>query len=523
MNTTAGAWSLRARLILAHVALTGVLLAAHVTSAQDRGVSPGLPDSREAYEAQRRALTTADVAQRFDAGLALSASEQTFNARLVDLRHALVAEYRSQKRFPPAEPFYAVKEQIAASELFKLLRSMPKGGVLHLHTSSTAPASWIIDRALREPGCCVCWPDDQGDALRGQLGFYAADKLPPGFQPAADVLAADAEFPAKLLDLLTFGTGDARLNNLEIWGKFNAIFQRVGGVMSYQPLYQDYYRAAFQTLLDDNVQYVELRAGFGDLYDLEGNTWGHREQAQLMWQVRNEVREQHPEFDLKLIYSGHRGVSVDQLWPQLEKAVELRTAWAKENFVVGFDIVGEEDAGHTTAFFLPDWIKLKAYLNKRDATLPLYFHDGESDWPSDQNLYDAFLLGSRRIGHGFNLFRFPTLERELKRRGVAVEVCPISNQALRYVDDLRIHPASGYLNRGVPCVLASDDPGIFGNDGLSFDFWQAVVAWRLDLKAIKQLAQNSLTYCAMHDDEKAKALAAWSAAWDRWVAQNVRQ
>ena len=137
------------------------------------------------------------------------------------------------------------------------------------------------------------------------------------------------------------------------------------------------------------------------------------------------------------------------------------------------------------------------------------------------NLYDAFLLGSRRVGHGFNLFRFPHLQARLIEANVALEVCPISNQMLGYVRDLRIHPASGYLRRGVPVVLGNDDPGIFGNVGLSYDFWVAVVAWKLDLRALKQLATNSLVYSAMNDAERAEALARWRADWTRWIASEA--
>src|SRR5262249_5108751 len=152
---------------------------------------------------------------------------------------------------------------------------------------------------------------------------------------------------------------------------------------------------------------------------------------------------------------------------------------------------------------------------------PFYFHDGESDWPSDRNLYDAFLLGSRRIGHGFNLFRFPTLQTLFHRDRIAVEVCPISNQQLRYVSDLRTHPAYGFLTRGIPCVLSNDDPGIFGNDGLSFDFWEAVMAWKLGLRDLKQFAFNSLSYSGMSEAEKANALSEWKTAWRQWVASSL--
>jgi hypothetical protein len=48
-----------------------------------------------------------------------------------------------------------------------------------------------------------------------------------------------------------------------------------------------------------------------------------------------------------------------------------------------------------------------------------------------------------------------------------------ASQALRYVRDLRRHPASGRLRRGTRVALGSDDPSIFGTSGLSDDFAMA--------------------------------------------------
>src|SRR5262245_36589046 len=318
-----------------------------------------LPDNAKSYLVEKARLLAADAALRFDADVQLNAEELRVDKKLLGLRRALTARYEKDKRFPPSEPFYAVKKEIEQTELFRFLRGMPKGGVLHLHTSSTAPASWLIKHGIREPNCYVCWPDDKGGALKGQIGFFREDKVPAGYRAVSELVAADAAFPDKLQALLTINADDAARTNLEIWTKFNNIFQRISGFGTYQPVFARYYEAAFRTLLADNVFYVELRAGFDTMYDLDGGRYDHKKVAEMFWEVRNKIRNAHKDFDLKLIYSGYRGAPVKDIWKDLTAAIELRKLWADKNFVIGFDLVGQEDAGHTTEFFLPDWVKLK--------------------------------------------------------------------------------------------------------------------------------------------------------------------
>jgi len=181
-----------------------------------------------------------------------------------------------------------------------------------------------------------------------------------------------------------------------------------------------------------------------------------------------------------------------------------------------FDLTDEEDKEHTNLFFINELLEARHKAEQRNITLPLYIHSGESNWTENENVLDAILLDAKRIGHGIALFKHPLLMQIVKDRGIAIEVCPISNQVLGFVADLRNHPAVLYLNSGLPVVISSDDPGIW-KCTFSYDFYAAFMAWGLDLKCLKQLAMNSLLYSAMTLEEKERALEFWREKWEKFI------
>jgi adenosine deaminase CECR1 len=49
---------------------------------------------------------------------------------------------------------------------------------------------------------------------------------------------------------------------------------------------------------------------------------------------------------------------------------------------------------------------------------------------ADNNVFDALLFKTQRIGHGLAYFKHPSLYPLLKKNKIAIETCPASNQIL---------------------------------------------------------------------------------------------
>ena len=135
----------------------------------------------------------------------------------------------------------------------------------------------------------------------------------------------------------------------------------------------------------------------------------------------------------------------------LEQGTSLQDRKLAE-LVVGFDMVNEEDFTPEISFFAEGILEGKQrvkILHAEKDGMPCFFHAGETHDRKVKNLHDAILLGTKRIGHGFQLQLFPTLQQQVKEKDICIEVCPLSNMVLGYTKDLRSHPVRFLLQKGV--------------------------------------------------------------------------
>ncbi len=475
-----------------------------------------LVNDEAAYFKKRDAWIAENAKINFSSSIVLNAEEQKLNKYLKSIIDKFGNQFVESNFFWPAQNFATVRTDIEKSPLFALLRRMPKGGLLHIHGPTEGDSEWMVHWAITHDECYIYMKDD-GPTLKGTMMAFPKDQVPPGYVSMGEAAANDSNFEAKVLDMITITAEDSRSANP--FAKFDKCFERCRGILHYVPFFKDYVTHTANTWLDDNIQFVEIRVQVSKgYYDLSGEPVNHDDVLGFATAVNKEIAKTHPGWTVKTILSDKRAAELTQDLALLETAFKARATYP--DLIVGYDLVGYESAGHTTLYFLKNLLTAAKELSKKyNVDMPYFFHDGESDWANDDNLYDAILLNSKRIGHGFNLYYFPWLIEQVKKQDICIEVCPISNQMLGYVGDLRLHPAAGYLRQGVQCVICSDDPQLFLTKGLSYDFWEAIMAWNLTLADIKKLCLNSITYSSLTDTEKKEMFVIWQKAWDAFVKQ----
>lgn len=164
--------------------------------------------------------------------------------------------------------------------------------------------------------------------------------------------------------------------------------------------------------------------------------------------------------------------------------------------IVGVGIGGDEVAGPAEDF-------RDVYAEARQAGLRLTAHAGEASGPvkGPEEIRSALDIGTERVGHGLDAQHDDTLLAELAEGQTPIEINITSNILTGGCKSVKEHPLPKYLDKGMMCMLNSDDPAMFGSWCLD-EYLLAHEQLDLDLETMRRLARNSILSSFLCEDRK---------------------
>ncbi|TBU65296.1 Metallo-dependent hydrolase [Dichomitus squalens] len=469
-----------------------------------------------------------------------------------------VEHYHGSKQMFPGMEFLTARQTIITTKLFDILSKMPKGGLLHAHLDATVRPDVLLRLALSQPAVHIRAP---GNLTLGNLktvppefralpqtewttsasvteaGYVAGSWVPihNARSTFSEALGGPEGFDRWVTGALTIDPSEAygtHNTTDRIWDKFESIFGVSDGLFRYVPIFKEYIREFLLSSVDDGISYVEPRILFWYKYMVGEDgveNVPHRVWFQIYESVLADIKAdlaaqgRADEFvGSKIIYSTMRELTLDELEWYLEDCLALKQEFP--HLVAGFDLVGHEDSLKPLIDYVEPFMRFKARQQELGVEIPFIFHAGETlgdGTKADMNLYDAILLGTKRIGHGFSIFKHPEVMKVCRERNICLEMCPISNEILRLTGSMPMHPLPSVLNHGVHVALCSDDPSAFGNMGLSFDYFQVFVASEVNgLATLRQFVWDSITasfYSCLGDQEKKRAFGILDRQWAKFI------
>ncbi|XP_050335166.1 adenosine deaminase 2-A-like [Bactrocera neohumeralis] len=471
------------------------------------------------YETMRANILEKESNNQLGGRVLLNANERVVNELIMlEKQHELELGLKNISHFQVAQHFFRSFEKIGNTTLFRYLKTMPKGGVLHAHDMALCSSQYLLSLTYREHlWICVAKSETQ------EYKMLRFSLLQPQNEESCDwsllselrksVLSDVVD--KKLLAQLTMFPLEHFPSEDGVWKRFRSIFRLVVGLLTYAPVWGDYIYKALEEFYADGVQYLEIRSVLPILYDLSGGNYTLLNTTRAMRDADLRFRASYPDWiGSRLIYAPTRKVSDARFVEYLGNALLLKSHFP--DYFAGFDLVGWEDEGRPLHDYTRELLALQDEIN-------FYFHAGETNWygtNTDENLLDAVLLGTKRIGHGLALLKHPEVLQLARLRNIAIEINPISNQVLQYIGDLRTHPAAVLFAVNYPVVIASDDPSFWKATPLTHDFYMAfmvIASRKADLGLLKQLASNSITYGAFSGSEREAAFEKWYKRWNHWI------
>jgi adenosine deaminase CECR1 len=493
-----------------------------------------------------------------------------------------VGEANEEVTVYPGMMFTLARSRMETTKLWKIVERMPKGALLHAHLDAMIDVDWLIDQVMEEEGMCLLSPQGLGaesldDSASGRAGGMQCRVYPDekrakmGVKEARQIWTEGyvplTPFPIKEVAMAFPNGGEGGFRKWlwhrcvitpeeslrhhhgldAIWRKFQSTFPNIGWMLFYEPIFRRALQRLFAQLAEDGITYVDFRCAFMFEFRWRGES-AQREGEGFMgfFEVLGQEVDKFKESELgkrtkfegaRMIWTVVRSLENRKIVEMMVECIRAKKAFP--HLVCGFDFVAQEDKGRRLAELTPLIFWFRKRCVEEGVEIPFFFHAGEclgDGDETDENLFDAILLGTRRIGHGYSLYKHPLLIDMVKQKKILVESCPISNEILRLSSSILGHSLPALLSRGVSVSLNNDDPAILGHgkNGLSHDFWQAYMAFEnLGLEGLAVMAENSIKWCAVEDEggkewvqgiekgylgrgAKARMLKEWRAGFEKW-------
>lgn len=164
---------------------------------------------------------------------------------------------------------------------------------------------------------------------------------------------------------------------------------------------------------------------------------------------------------------------------------------------LGKGVCAADLAGAEAQYPMSEFMEL--FKKTRKLGMPFTIHAGECG--SVENISDALKVGAARIGHGIAMKGRKDIQEVVRRSGVGIEMCPISNLQTKAIKSVEEYPIREFLNAGLLVTINTDNRTV-SNTSMTkeFDFIQRV--YEISDDEIGLMLKNAVDVAFVNDEMK---------------------
>jgi len=446
--------------------------------------------------------------------------------------------------------FYDKFNEISQTHLFNLLSKMPKGAILHCHLEATVLISEFIEYLhiknpkilnniyyLKSDKKSLEIHKEYLDSLKNinfddlyigsyispnpyTLGYFDHGEPHSGWKSLKYVKPNSIE----MKNLVTANQMN-QYNPANGFDILERLFDQFWTIIKHQNLFPYYLDKIVEKMIETKVSHCDFRLYLGSLHSkklvYENNHFKYYQaygfgNYNLEFNLLNNILNKHPSvFSASLILCKFRFQLTEnksQFYSIISDIIHNNNNNNNNNntskniiksvqkVIIGFDGFSQEFHNKNNRnkrfnqLIIDDITKIK---NEFGINMLYYPHAGETE--ESEGLYNKNLTHIldtlpylKRIGHGLALIKYPLLDNIYLEKQIHIELNPLSNHLLGFIDDIRNHPGLIYLRKGHRISINPDDPAIFGYDSVNYDWYMISIMWEITLNDIYKMCRYSL-------------------------------
>lgn len=378
-----------------------------------------------------------------------------------------------------------------------LCEAIPKGGMLHIHPWGTVDRPTLI-KILDAVSPKIVLAD-----IQALLDQSATSSINPEFFKAFETSLGGPTAPQSIQYIQLNATQRQKFQDLfflpqtpspfnQFLGPFSLIVKYFWSKPGYDPsplMWEGFFKRAQK----NKIFYVEA--------SLTVPRKASAFQKHLEW--AEQIKSTYG-IVVKSLHAFDRTKSATE---NLTTLFELFKLPANQTFI-GINLVSDEGA-HPALEAQNLYGAISKNCGEGNTCLRRTIHAGELG--EKNNVRDAIIMGSERIGHGVKIEDDALLLDFMAQNKVPIEINILSNYRLGVVKNIKDHPFRKYLRLGIPLNLSTDDEGIFETD-LSQECEAVVTNSDITYPELVSVLENSLKYSFAPQTQKEALLLQFKSA-----------